>query len=631
MAGGPIYGEGYLDLHPQLSSGFAGTLTGLLGPMGAKLGELLKSPIALGIGAGLTAGIAAVNLGGSFDEAFDQIRIGTGATGEALEGLKDDFREVFGSVPVDMDLASAAVADLNTRLGLTGEPLQDLAVQFLNLSRITGTDLSANIAGVTRVFGDWGVATEDQAGALDSLFRASQATGASVDGISASLVQYGAPLRQLGFDFETSAALIAKFEKEGVNAELVLGSLRIALGKMARDGEDAESTFRRVTEEIANAGSASEANALALELFGARAGPDMAAAIREGRFELGELLDQVSGGTETINGAAADTDDWRQSLTLLGNNLKLFLEPIATGVFNALGAVMGWLVGVVETVKAALADPDSGLGKAFRTVGEVFEQVGAVIGGVIEVVQVWWDLFGERILRVTTEVFGALLGVVKPVLDGIRAVIEVVLGLITGDWTRAWQGVKDFLSSIWETLKAIVEVPLRAISAVVEEVLGVIGAAWDRVWGALAGAARTFLDAVVAAIKYPINAILGLLESLINAALRGLQAAIDTADVLAGPFINFPDEVFSPVRIPRVHSGGIADDEMLAVLQAGEVVTPRDTARRLFQFLDNLGETPAPTTAGGLFDGASFTFAGTPEAMVEAVARRVGLEVRLAT
>ncbi|MCL5981983.1 MAG: hypothetical protein M1571_05635 [Firmicutes bacterium] len=50
--------------------------------------------------AAATAGI--LKLGVDFDDALDRIRVGTGATGKALEGLHDDFRAVYTRVPAGM-------------------------------------------------------------------------------------------------------------------------------------------------------------------------------------------------------------------------------------------------------------------------------------------------------------------------------------------------------------------------------------------------------------------------------------------------------------------------------------------------------------------------------------------------
>ena len=66
-----------------------------------------------------------------FESAFNTIRIGTGATGEALAALENDFKETFRGVPDSMADVATATADLNTRLGLTGPPPQAVTRQFL--------------------------------------------------------------------------------------------------------------------------------------------------------------------------------------------------------------------------------------------------------------------------------------------------------------------------------------------------------------------------------------------------------------------------------------------------------------------------------------------------------------------
>ena len=65
-------------------------------------------------GAGILIGAGAVaaglfEIGSSFDEAFDNIRIGTGATGPVLEGLQNDMKAVAGAVPASFGDAGKAV------------------------------------------------------------------------------------------------------------------------------------------------------------------------------------------------------------------------------------------------------------------------------------------------------------------------------------------------------------------------------------------------------------------------------------------------------------------------------------------------------------------------------------------
>lgn len=305
---------------------------------GSKLTRGVTLPIAA-VGAGFLAA------GNQVDQAAATIRRGTGATGAALDGLVGEMEDVARRVPAAIGDAGKAIADLNTRTGQTGDALEELAAAELNLARIAGEDLNTVIQGTTRVFGDWGIEAANQVDTLDQLWRVSQATGAGIGSLTAQLVQYGAPLRQLGFQFLESATLLGAFEREGVNAELVMGSLRIALGKMAREGEPAVDTFRKVVAQIEEAGSASEANALALELFGARAGPDMAAAIREGRFEIDELLASLQSSSETIEAAAEESRTLGESLTLLKNQAILAAAPLGRELVGALQSAMPLMEG----------------------------------------------------------------------------------------------------------------------------------------------------------------------------------------------------------------------------------------------------------------------------------------------
>lgn len=489
--------------------------------------------------AAVGVGAALFDIGSSFDNGYDTIRIGTGATGEALDDLKESFKNVVTTVPTDFGSASTAIADLNTRLGLTGPELETMAAQVLELSRLTGTDLGTNIETTTRVMGDWGIATQDQADAMDALFRASQATGPSVDRIGQMLVQYGAPMRQLGFSFEETAALLGKFEKEGVNTELVMGSMRQALGRMARAGEDPIETFQRVTDEIKNAGSAGEANAIALELFGARAGPDMAAAIREGRFELGNLVDVVADGSETIMGASADTADFSEKWTLLKNRVLVALEPLAMRVFNAIGDAMDSLAPYVERFAAwfnevlppAMEEVEKVatsvfswlrenvppileriqeiaetvfpyLQKAFQDVaafarenwpqvqeiiGDAMEMVRAIIDRVTRIVMWIWEHFGDNILNFIQGKWEAIQRVVQAAMDIIQGIINTITGIISGDWGKAWDGIKQILSGAWDLIIAAINEAWNTIKLIFgvawEAITIAFTAAWDAFWG----------------------------------------------------------------------------------------------------------------------------------------------------
>ena len=551
---------------------------------GAKFLPAMAGIAAAGAAAIAGIGVGLFAIGSSFDEAWDTIRVGTGATGADLDALKASFKNVVTDVPADFGDAGTAIADLNTRLGLTGEPLEAMAEQLLELSRITDTDLGTNIETSTRLLADWGVENENAAAALDRVFRASQATGPSVDTLSRLMVQYGGPMRQLGFSFNETAALLGQFEREGVNTELVMGSMRIALGKMARDGEPAAETLRRVMGEIKNAGTASEANAKALELFGARAGPDMAAAIREGRFEVNDLLETIAGGDETIMGAAADTESFGEKWTKLKNKVLVKLEPVATRVFEAVGDAMDWLAAEVmprveeglvvlrawwdengPAITATVRDLADRIGSALRTVIDfvaenwpklesgfrtfvdfvrtnvlptvqaIADKLTATLGPIIEQVAATVVPLVQDVARSISDAFANVVAWVEEhwpqieatitiVLDSVRAQVETVLGVIQFIWEAVGANILGAVEVIWQQIQDVIGGVMKVIGGIIETVMALIsgdwGAAWDGIKNVAAGVWDTIAGVVEGAIGL-IGEILGGLGSLLVDLVKG--------------------------------------------------------------------------------------------------------------
>lgn len=467
---------------------------GKAGRSAGGLGNTMKNVLragALAGGAALAgAGVLALKFGSDFDSAFNTIRIGTGATGDALEGLKGDFKETFRGVPDSMATVATATADLNTRLGLTGPPLQQMTRQFLDLARITGTDVATAIAAGTRAFGDWSIATKEQSGAMDFLFKVSQTTGIGIDKLMTQIVTFGAPLRQMGFDFEQAAILTAKWEKEGVNAEAIFGALKIGVANFAKAGIPANEGLRAFIEEIQRLGPSAEATTLAIEVFGSRAGPDMVAAVLEGRFAIEDLEATVAASGETIAAAAEDTLRWQDKLAILKNTILVKLEPVLTGLVDKLGEFSNWLIEVglpmteefVEQLREELRPAVEFLKDAFEFLRPKIEAVGRIIIRLIR----FLDDHREILLAVAIAIAIVLvpafvawavaagaaavatIAATLPVIAIIAAIALLVLGIIL--LVKHWDEVTAFLKGAWDTATSfIVEKALWLKDQIVEK------------------------------------------------------------------------------------------------------------------------------------------------------------------
>lgn len=507
----------------------------------AGVGKAAATAVAVGGGALLA-------LGTRFDDAKDTIIVGTGASGAALDGLMGDFRAVAASVPSGLGDVGTAIADINTRLDLSGKPLQDMAGRMLNLSRITKTDLSTNIANITRVFGDAGVAAEDQAKGLDAIFEATKRTGISLDRLTTLTVNYGAPMRQLGFSFDESLAILGKWEKEGVNIETVMGGMRQGLGKLARAGEEPAQAFQRIVDEIANAGSAGEANKLALEAFGQRAGPDMAAAIREGRFEIGDMVAALENSGGALDDAVTRTNDWRQSLGILKNKALLKLGPVADKAFQAvtrgvemaspyLEAFAGWLGDRIPPIATAIRDwmvrnwpkirdaiasvVDWLTGTAWPAVKGFVDQVVAGFQAVVAWFQQNWPYvvgglagFAAAVLTVAVPAFvawaGAALAAAAATIAAAAPFVALGAAFVAlgAGVVYAYQHFEGFREVVDAVVKWFQDEVWPAIQAVAEFIV----AEWDK----MAQWTREHWDDIKATIETVVNAIRAVVEAVIG-------------------------------------------------------------------------------------------------------------------
>ncbi len=485
------------------TSGLSGAFAGI-DNMVAKLSSNLSgvgAGIAAGVGAAVIAvGAAAVASWKSIDEGADKIRVTTGATGEDLDALTEHMKNVGKGVPQSFNDVGTAVGELRARLGLVGQPLEDLSTQMLNLSRITGEDLSGTIQSTTRVFGDWSVSAENQGATLDKLFNITQATGVGIGQLSDNMVRYGAPLRQLGFDFETSALLMGKFEKEGVNTELVMGSMRIALGKMAKAGEPLQETFSRTVEEIKNMEDPTKAAALAIELFGSRAGADMAAAIREGRFEIDDLRASIEGSSETINQAAADTNDFGEKFAMLRNRVMVILEPIGKGIVNALSAAIDGIQKAIEWISnliEKLRHGDGAWKTARDTIQNVWNAIKSIVQAGVNAIQWIWDHFGQNIINAVRNAWNYIKGIFEAAFSVIKGIWDFFSGLFTLNWSKMWNGIKGIFEGIWQAISTFFTYIWRTITNTLSYIWNAIAALASTIWNGIKG----FFEGIWNAIK----------------------------------------------------------------------------------------------------------------------------------
>lgn len=419
------------------------------------------------------------DLGSQFDEAADAIRIGTGATGDALDGLLDDFDEVYKSVPTTMEDASKAIADYNTRLGLTGPQLQEISKQALQVSDMLGDDLGGVIEESSQAFQQWNIDAENMGGAMDYIFKVSQSTGMGFTDLMSNMQKFGPQLQEIGYSFETASALMGQLDKAGVNVEEVLGAMKKSVGALAKEGISASDGLAMYYEQIKNAGTAAEAASIASEIFGTKAGSTMAAAIRDGTLAVGDLTESLLENGETIAGAAEDTYDFAERLQIMKQGLEVALKPMANTVFDGLNKFMPVLQKLMEQIVPVISDAveaaapfvEEFLMGAANALEDVLPLISQLAADLLPILTQLMSTLLPPLLSLVQTLLPPLMQIVGAILPPIASLLSTILPMITQIVSAVLPVLVQIISALLPVITPLLEVALQIVNDVIMPLL----------------------------------------------------------------------------------------------------------------------------------------------------------------
>lgn len=256
------------------------------------------------------------------DKGTDTLIAKTGATGAALDKMKGSMEELATTIPTDFETAGAAVGEVNTRFGLTGKRLETLSGQFIKFAKLNGTDVSGSIDKVQSSMAAWNMDADKAGTVLDMLNKAGQDTGINVDKLAGSLQTNSTALKEMGFDMESSISLLANLEKNGVDSSTAVTGLRKALQNAIKQGKPLDEALSDLQTTMGNASNDTDAMAAAVDLFGSKAGPQLAAAISEGRISFEKTENTLSGFTDSVEDTFSKTVDGTDEFTMALNEAK---------------------------------------------------------------------------------------------------------------------------------------------------------------------------------------------------------------------------------------------------------------------------------------------------------------------
>lgn len=502
--------------------------------------------------AAAVAGKALYDIGSEFNGVSRDIIVGTGASGDALDGLMDSVKTIGTTVPVSFGDAGEAVASLNTQLGATGPPLEEMTSSILDASRLMGEDGVTNADAFGRAMKQWQRPAEDGASILDELFVGTQQYGIGLNDTIGYLKNYGATLQNAGFSMEEAASLFGQLESGGIQVTRIMPGLNSAFRTWASEGKNVQEELGKTVDAIAAAETSTEGLAIATEAFGAEGAQRMTTAIRSGVLELGELDGALGDTTNAIAETSAATMTAGDHWTLLKNTALAALEPIGTAIFDGVGYAMSHVTELIQGMDfsrleelGAMITPmiegaadalfslfENGtpasalleeLAPQFDTIGQLLSDLAPLLGEL-----------GEAFMSLVGEALSALLPLVMELAESVLPVLVDLFGSLAPVILDVADAV---IPLVGDALGALLPVVLELVDAVLPALLDVLPPIADAITEllpAILPVVEAIASELTPVIEILTPLIVTLIETLVSMLVPALEIVVGAVQVVAG-------------------------------------------------------------------------------------------------
>ena len=478
-------------------------LGGTIQNVGKDISAKLTAPI-------LALGGASIAAFKSVDGGYDIMIAKTGATGEAAKKLRGIMNNLASEIPTDFETAGAAVGEVNTRFGLTGDELEDLSGKFIKFAKLNNTDVSTSIDGVQKALSAYGLGAESAGSYLDRLNKVGQDTGVSVDKLTSGLVTNGTAFQELGLSIDQSTVFMGQLEKSGANSETVLNGMRKALKNATAEGKPLDQALAELQNTIENGTGSMDGLTAAYDLFG-KSGDQIYGAVKNGTLDfatLGETVDDVGGN---INATFEETQDPIDEFTTALNELKIIGAEIGSTVLEVLKPALDQLKTVLETLKEKWDELSPSQQQMIVKIALIVAAIGpllAVIGGIISAV-------------------GTVIGVLGMLLSPIGLVIAAIAGLIAaGLWLHAhWDQVCEWANNLKEKVSSAIEGMKQRVHDSIEGVKAKFSEMKDKVSNIM-NMVKTDISNKIQAAKDKVTSVVDTMKTSVTNKITAMKTAI---------------------------------------------------------------------------------------------------------
>lgn len=531
------------------------------------------------------------------DAGIDIVVAKTGASGEALEEMKESVKNLTSTIPTDFETAGTAIGEVNTRFGITGQKLEKLSGKFIKFADLNNTDVNNAIDMTQKALSAFGLSAEDAETLLDQLNVVGQNTGVSMETLLSGLVQNGTAFQQLGLDAGQAATLMGQLEKSGANSETVMQGLRKALKNAAEDGVPLDQALADLQDTILNGTDGMDGLTAAYDLFG-KSGDQIYGAVKNGTIDFSNLgaaaedaagsvdktfeetLDPVDKFNMAMNGLKGTgyevgsvlLDTFAPAIQQIANKIKEFAEKwqglspqmqqtivkaaLITAALGPVLSIIGRLTMGLGGLITAIPKLISGFGAIGKAIGALSKLLmanpwaivtAAAIAAIVLIYKNW-----DKIKEFFAKLWEAIKVVAKAAWDGIKNMFKAVfeaIKLVITTYINIW---KKIFKTAFDIIKNYIVNPIKNAVASVKEWFDHLKLAVGMRISLLQKKVKEVFDKIKSHIIDPIKNAKDKVTETIGALKDALAEKIDTIkSTVSDKFKAIKDAILKPIRTAR--------------------------------------------------------------------------------
>ena len=544
--------DGTLNFDTKIdSSGFQKGLDGIGGA--AQKGLSVTSKVLGGAATAITAlGGAVIKVGSDFEAGMSEVQAVSGASGEALEQLKEKAKEM-GAKTKFSATESAEAMNYMAMAGWKTEEMLGGIEGIMNLAAASGEDLAATSDIVTDALTAFGMSASDSTHFADILAAASSNANTNV-GLMGETFKYVAPLAgSLGYSAEDTATAIGLMANAGIKGSQAGTALRSIMTRLAKPTKESQAAMDAlglsITDSSGKMKPLSEIVGDMREGFSGLTEDEKAsyAAMLGGQEAMSGLLaivnasdkdfEKLSGAINDCNGSAAEMaeimqDNLQGQITILQSGL----EGLGVSLYETMQDTAKDVVKEAQGMVQQLQD-------AFNEGG--FQGLVGAFGNVLaQIVQ--------RIAEAAPTVIEAAVSLVMSFCDGLKSapgIGESGASLITSLVT----GLMSCVGEIWTTAIVLIGKLAEGIAAGAPQMVQAASTAITDIVECIVDWMPDILQAGADIIVALAEGIAGALPTLIY------QAAVIVSDIALALVENLPALVDAALQLVMGLVQGLVD------------------------------------------------------------------------